>query len=95
MSGGSRMSGGSGLAGAASGLAGAASGLAGGALAGRLTGGGSRASEDFENEVRKRLDLMDERLQRLEDEVRQLRGGEAPSEKGGESAREPDAGTSQ
>jgi hypothetical protein len=74
------VSGGSGLAGAASGLAGAASGLAGGTLASRLTGGRSEASEDFGNEVRERLDLMDERLRRLEEEVLQLSGGEEPSE---------------
>jgi hypothetical protein len=63
-----------GLTGAASGLAGAASGLAGGSLAHRLTGGGSGASEeDFRNEIRERLELMDERLQRLEDEMNALR----------------------
>jgi hypothetical protein len=65
-----------GLTGAASGLAGAASGLAGGSLAHRLTSGGSGASEeDFRNEIRERQDLMDERLQRLEDEMRALREG--------------------
>jgi hypothetical protein len=74
-----------GLTGAASGLAGAAaSGLAGSGLAHRLTGGG--ASEgDPGDEIRERLDLMEERLQRLEDEVRALREGgesapEAPTE---------------
>ena len=69
----------SGLGAAASGLAGAASGLAGGSLASRLTGGGSEGSEeDFRNEVRERLDLIDERMQRLEDEVARLLGeGEA------------------
>jgi hypothetical protein len=61
-----------GLAGTASGLAGAASGLAAGGLAHRLTGGGSE--EDFRSEIRERLDLMDERLQRLENEMRTLRG---------------------
>ena len=60
------------MSGAASGLAGAASGLAGGSLAHRLTSGGA-SEEDFGNEIRERLDLMDERLQRLEDEVRALR----------------------
>ena len=76
-----------GLTGAASGLAGAAaSGLAGSGLAHRLTGGG--ASEgDPGDEIRERLDLMEERLQRLEDEVRALREGgesapEAPTEPG-------------
>ena len=67
---------GSGL-GSASGLAGAASGLAGGSLASRLTGG-EGSDEDFRNEVRERLDLIDERVQRLEDEVTRLIGeGEA------------------
>jgi hypothetical protein len=72
-----------GLTGAASGLAGVASGLAGGSLAHRLTSGGSGASEeDFGNEIRERLDLIDERLQRLEDEVRALReeGESAPGD---------------
>ena len=53
-------------------------------LAHRLTGGG--ASEgDPGDEIRERLDLMEERLQRLEDEVRALReGGEsAPEESDG------------
>jgi hypothetical protein len=76
-----QLGGSSGLSGAASGLAGAASGLAGGSLAHRLTSGGSGASEeDFRNEIRERLDLMDERLQRLEDEMLALR------EEGGGSA---------
>ena len=67
----------SGLGAAASGLAGAASGLAGGSLASRLTGG-EGSDEDFRNEVRERLDLIDERVQRLEDEVTRLIGeGEA------------------
>jgi hypothetical protein len=69
-----QLGGSSGLSGAASGLAGAASGLAGGSLAHRLTSGGSGASEeDFRNEIRERLDLMDERLQRLEEEMLALR----------------------
>jgi hypothetical protein len=53
----------SGLAGAASGLAGAASGLAGGSFAHRIL------DNDFKIEVRQRLDLIDERLQRLEEQV--------------------------
>jgi hypothetical protein len=65
-----------GLTGAASGLVGAASGLAGGSLAHRLTGSGA-SEEDVGNEIRERLDLMDERLQRLEDEMRALREGES------------------
>ncbi len=55
---------------AASGLAGAASGLAGGGLAQRFLGGGAEGSEEeFRREVLERLDLMEERLARLEDEV--------------------------
>lgn len=79
-----------GLTGAASGLAGAASGLAGGALAHGLTGGG--ASEvDPGDEIRERLDLMEERLQRLEDEVRALReGGESAPEDPTEPGPAPD-----
>jgi hypothetical protein len=75
-----------GLTGAASGLAGAAaSGLAAGGLADRLTGGASEG--DPGDEIRERLELMEERLQRLEDEVRALREGgesapEAPTEPG-------------
>jgi hypothetical protein len=70
----------SGLGAAASGLAGAASGLAGGSLASRLTGG-EGSDEDFRNEVRERLDLIDERVQRLEDEVTRLIGeGEAAAD---------------
>jgi len=81
LGGSSGSSGSSGLSGAASGLAGAASGLAGGSLASRLTSGRSEASDqDFKNEVRERLDLMEERLQRLEDEMLQLRGGEGAAE---------------
>src|SRR5918992_1032015 len=74
---GTGLGGGSGLSAAASGLAGAASGLAGGSLAQRFTGG---SDEGFENEVRERLDLMDERLRRLEDEVSRLLGGGASEE---------------
>jgi hypothetical protein len=74
-----QLGGSSGLSGAASGLAGAASGLAGGSLAHRLTGSGA-SEDDVGNEIRERLDLMDlmdERLQRLEDEMRALREGES------------------
>jgi hypothetical protein len=60
----------SGLAGAASGLAGAASGLAGGSFAHRILDSDTESSEeDFKIEVRQRLDLIDERLQRLEEQV--------------------------
>jgi hypothetical protein len=76
------------LAGAAPGLAGAASGLAGSSLARRITGSDTEGSEeDFRNEVREYLALIDERLQRLEDEMYQLRGGEtgAVTEPGAET----------
>lgn len=83
-----RTGGSSGLAGAASGLAGAASGFAGGRLAHRLAGSDTEGSEeDFRAEVRERLDLVEGRLQRLEDEMYQLRGGEDPA-----GATEPGAG---
>ena len=78
------------LTGAASGLAGAASGLAGGSLAHRLTGGGSSSEEDLGDVIRERLDLMDERLQRLEEEVRALRGGESAPEDPTEPGPAPD-----
>ncbi len=69
----------SGLSGAASGLAGAASGLAGGSFARRILENDTENSEeDFRNEVKEHLALIDERLQRLEDELRalHLEGGE-------------------
>ena len=64
-------------------------GLTGG-LVHRLTGGG--ASEgDPGDEIRERLDLMEERLQRLEDEVRALReGGESAPEDPTEPGPAPD-----
>jgi hypothetical protein len=74
------MGSGSGLSGAASGLAGAASGLAGGSLASRLTGGRSESSKNFENEVRERLGLIEERLQRFEDEISRLLEGGDPGD---------------
>ena len=53
--------------GGTSGLAGAASGLAGGSFAHRILDNDTESSEeDFKNEIRQRLDLIDERLQRLE-----------------------------
>ena len=65
----------SGLAGAASGLAGAASGLAGGSFAHRILDNDTESSEeDFKNEVRQHLDLIDERLQRLEEQVQTFLG---------------------
>ncbi|MDQ3864700.1 MAG: hypothetical protein M3317_14615 [Actinomycetota bacterium] len=78
-------------AGAASGLAGAASGLAGSSLAHRIRGSDTEGSEeDFTNEVSEHLALIEERLQRLEDEMHELRegGGGDPEE-----VTEPGAGT--
>jgi hypothetical protein len=49
-------------------------------LASRLTGGGSESSEDFENEVRERLGLIEERLQRFEDEMSRLLEGGDPGD---------------
>ncbi len=78
----------SGLAGAASGLAGAASGLAGGSFAHRILDKDTESSEeDFKNEVRERLDLIDERLQRLEEQVQTF------LEAGGEDVQEPESGS--
>ncbi len=77
----------SGLAGAASGLAGAASGLAGGSFAHRILDNDAESSdEDFNNEVRERLDLIDQRLQRLEDQVQTFLGA------GGGDVQEPEGG---
>ena len=78
----------SGLAGAASGLAGAASGLAGGSFAHRILDNDSESSEeDFNNEVRERLDLIDERLRRLEEQVQTF------LQAGGEDVQEPESGS--
>jgi hypothetical protein len=89
----SGLGGTSGLGAAASGLAGAASGLAGGSLASRLTGS-EGSEEEFRNEVRERLDLIDERLQRLEDEMSRLLGGEGAVEDSAEPMGEPGPETS-
>jgi hypothetical protein len=71
---GNRVGGTSGLAEAASGLAGAASGLGVGSVAHRILGSNTESSEeDFGKEVRERLDLIDERLERLEDQMHKLR----------------------
>jgi hypothetical protein len=62
--------------GGTSGLAGAASGLAGSSLAHRIAGSDIEGSEeDFRKEIREHLDLVDDRLQRLEDEMHKLREG--------------------
>jgi len=82
----------SGLSGAASGLAGAASGLAGGSFARRILENDTESSEeDFRNEVREHLALLDDRLQRLEDEMHALRevGGEDIQES--EGVTDPDS----
>jgi hypothetical protein len=93
LGGGSGLGSGSGLSGAASGLAGAASGLAGGSLASKLTGGRSGSSDDFENEVRERLGLIEERLQSLEDEMSLLLEGEGAAENLQDPVGEPDPET--
>ena len=49
-------------------------------MASRLTGGRSEPSEDFENEVRERLSLIEERLQRFEDEMSRLLEGGDPGD---------------
>jgi hypothetical protein len=60
----------SGLAKAAPGLAGAASGFAGGSFASRLLSGDtSMSDEDFRKEVAAHFALLEERLQRLEEQV--------------------------
>ena len=80
----------SGLSGAASGLAGATSGLAGGSFAHRILDNETESSEeDFRKAVSEHLDLIDERLQRLEDEMHTLRGGE--DVQGPESGSDPDS----
>jgi hypothetical protein len=57
-------------------LAGAASGLAGGGFASRFLGGDAQGSdEEFRAEIVDQLSLMDERLQRVEEQVDQLLGG--------------------
>ena len=69
-------------------LAGAASGLAGGSFAHRILDSDTESSEEvFNNEVRERLDLIDERLQRLEDQV------QTTLQAGGEEVQEPEGGT--
>ncbi len=82
---GGQVGGTSGLAGAASGLAGAASGLAGGSIAHRILDSNAESSEeDFRREVRERLEVIDERLGRLEDQMHTLGQdvgtGEAPGD---------------
>ena len=58
------------LSGTASGLAGAASGFAGGGFASRLLSGDtSMSEEDFRKEVAAHFSLLEERLQRLEEQT--------------------------
>jgi hypothetical protein len=45
------------------------------------------SEQDFNNEVRERLDLIDERLQRLEEQVKTF------LQAGGEDVQEPESGT--
>ncbi len=82
-----------GLAGASSGLAGAASGLAGGSLAHRIMGSDTEGSEeDFRAQVNERLDLVDERLVRLEEQMRTLLEGGGDLQESGD---EPDPHSNQ
>jgi hypothetical protein len=82
------------LAKAAPGLAGAASGFAGGSFASRLfSGDTSMSDEDFRKEVAEHFALLEERLQRLEEQV--SGPGEPDAVEvdlpGPESATEPDS----
>lgn len=76
--------------GAASGLAGAASGLAGGSLASRFMGGTEGPEEDFKKEVAEQLALIEERLQRLEE---QMLGEQGSAEVPTDPLMEPEGGT--
>jgi len=79
----------SGLAGAAPGLAGAASGFAGGSFASRLFAGDTPMSdEDFRKEVVEHFALLEERLQRLEEQV------SISGEPGGAEGNPPESGSS-
>ena len=72
----SRGTSGSGLAGAAPGLAGAASALAGGSFASRFMESGTQGSEeDFWREIAEHFALIEERLQRLEEQMLNEQGG--------------------
>src|ERR671914_1393376 len=74
--------------GGTSGLAGAASGLAGGSFAHRILDNDTESSEeDFNNELSQRLDLIDERLRRLEEQMQTF------LEAGGGDVQEPEGGT--
>lgn len=84
----------SGLAKAAPGLAGAASGFAGGSFASRLfSGDTSMSDEDFRKGVVEHFALLEERLQRLEEQVSGPGEPDAVEEDlpGPESVTEPDS----
>lgn len=71
----------SGLAKAAPGLAGAASGFAGGSFASRLFSGNAPISdEDFRKQVAEHFALLEERLQRLEEQLSGPAEPEGPTE---------------
>jgi hypothetical protein len=75
------VGGASGVAAAASAIGGAASGIAGRNLVHGLSGSDAGDSEeDFRREVRERLDLIEERLGRLEDEMGTPSGEGDPGE---------------
>ena len=78
---------GSGVGGSA--LAGAASGLAGGGFASRFLGDAQGSDEDFRAEIADELALMDERLQRLEEQMSQLLGEAAGDPAQPEGADDP------
>ena len=86
-----RSGGTSGLAKASPGLAGAASGFVGGSFASRLFAGEdtSMSDEDFRKEVAEHFALLEERLQRLEEQV------SVPGESGvvAEDPAEPESAT--
>ena len=66
--------------------------MAGSNLAHRISGSDTEVSEeDFRKEVTEHLALVDERLQRLEDEVHELREGGGEGDPG--DVTEPDVGT--
>jgi hypothetical protein len=81
-----RSGGASGLAGAASGVAGAASGFAGGSFASRLMAGDtSMPEEEFRKQIAEHFALLEERLQRLEEQVLSEQGsveGDLPEPEG-------------
>ncbi len=78
--------------GGASALAGAASGLAGGGFASRFLGGDAQGSdEDFRAEIVDQLSLMDERLQRLEEQMNRILGETEGDPTDSQGAADPDS----